>query len=237
MSTAFNTNSTPTEIAKFNQLANTWWNPRGAMRLLHQLNPVRLSYVSSKTNIKDQKILDIGCGAGIFAESLARLGGVVTGLDLAPDLILAAQHHAKNQDLALHYVCQSLESFATEHPQTFDSIVCMEMLEHVEDPAATIAQMTHLLKPGGHLFLSTLNKTPRSFLEAIIGAEYVLGWLPKGTHDWRQFITPYALTQMLKNAQLTLRSLQGIGYNPLLSAFYLQPNVSVNYLVHAQRPL
>ncbi len=237
MTTVFNTNSSPEEIAKFNQLAATWWDPRGEMRLLHQLNPVRLSYVSSKTNIKGQKILDIGCGAGIFAESLARQGGIVTGLDLAPDLIVAAQAHAEGHQLPLNYVCQSLEHFASQEPQAFDIIVCMEMLEHVEDPAQTIAQMALLLKPGGHLFLSTLNKTPRSFLEAIIGAEYILGWLPKGTHDWRQFITPYALSQMLKAAELTLRSLQGIGYNPLLSAFYLQPNVSVNYLVHAQRPL
>jgi 2-polyprenyl-6-hydroxyphenyl methylase/3-demethylubiquinone-9 3-methyltransferase len=218
-------------------MASTWWDPNGPCQPLHQLNPIRLSYINSKVSLEDKMVLDIGCGGGILTESLAIMGGQVTGLDLAEELLTVARLHWP-QEAVIHspsYVCESAENFADLHPETFDIITCMELIEHVPNPLQLIQAIARLLKPGGQLFCSTLNRTPSSYLTAIIGAEYILAKLPKGTHDYKKFLKPHEIAQLLRESGLTLNNLTGVKYNILTQSFSLSSSLSVNYLLHATK--
>lgn len=223
------------ELDTFNSIANTWWDLNGPCKPLHQLNPVRMDYICSQTPIKDKIILDVGCGGGILSEALARAGAQVTGLELATQVIDMAKAHAQESGLTIDYQTQLVEDYAQIHPERFDVITCMEMLEHVPDPASILKACGQLLKPNGLLILSTLNRHPMAFLQAIIGAEYVLGLLPKGTHTYSQFIKPSELDPLLTEAGLHIKDIKGLSYNPLTQVFKLSNNVSVNYLMCAHK--
>ncbi len=232
-------NSSPHEIAKFNSMASTWWDPNGPCEPLHKLNPIRLSYITKFTALEDKKILDIGCGGGILSESMAMMGAQVTGLDLAEDALTVAKlHWPQNTALtAPCYLNHSAESFAHSHPEQFDIITCMELMEHVPNPLSLIQSIALLLKPGGKLFCSTLNRSPASYLTAIIGAEYILAKLPKGTHDYQKFIRPNEFSALLRQSGLTLKDLTGVKYNLFTQNFNISSDLSVNYLLHATKAL
>lgn len=232
-----NVNADPAELAKFDALASRWWDPEGEFRPLHAMNPVRLTYIERVCGgLAGKKILDVGCGGGILSESLAAHGATVTGIDLAEAPLAVARLHLHESGLAVDYRQQSAEALAAEQPATFDIITCMEMLEHVPDPAAIVQACAALLKPGGHLVCSTLSRTPKAWLLAIVGAEYVLGLLPRGTHDYTKFIRPAELDTWLRSAGLETRDATGLHYNPLTRQFRLAPGVDVNYLLHAHKP-
>lgn len=224
------------EIAKFNTMAKDWWDPNGTSRPLHELNPTRLQFILDRCQISGKTVLDIGCGGGILSESLAKRGAIVTGIDAAKEVIAIAKEHANEQKIPesnLCYLETTAEAYATQFPDTFDIITCMELIEHVPEPASLIQAMATLLKPNGQLFLSTLNRTPKSYLLAIVGAEYCLNLLPKGTHDYQKFIKPAELDKMLKEAGLHLEELAGLAYNPLTHSAKLTQDISVNFLAHA----
>lgn len=223
------------ELNTFNSMANTWWDLNGPCKPLHQLNPVRMDYLCSQTQLKGKTILDVGCGGGIFSEAMAKAGAQVTGLELALQVIDCARAHAQDSDLSIDYQNVLVEDYAQMHPGRFDVITCMEMLEHVPDPASILKACGQLLKPEGLLILSTLNRHPMAFLQAIIGAEYVLGLLPKGTHTYSQFIKPSELDPLLTDAGLEIKDIRGLSYNPLTQVFKLSNNISVNYLMCAQK--
>lgn len=230
-------NIDPSEVSKFNQMAATWWDPSGPCEPLHKLNPVRLSYITSKTDLEDKKVLDIGCGGGILTESLAIMGAEVTGLDLAEDALTVARLHwpetAKIKSPT--YVCESAENYAALYSGQFDVITCMELIEHVPEPLRLIQAISILLKPGGQLFCSTLNRTPSAYMTAIIGAEYVMNKLPKGTHEYKKFIRPNEFDQLLRQSDLKLNDLTGVQYNIFTQDFSLSSSLSVNYLLHATK--
>lgn len=230
------TNIDPSEIAKFDALAKQWWDPQGPMKPLHDLNPLRLSYVTANTTIRDKMILDIGCGGGILTESLALAGACVTGIDLSESAIAIAKSHASENHVDVSYQCIATEDFAENNTQRFDVITCMEMLEHVPDPTSIIQAAAKMIKPQGKLFFSTINRNPKSFLSAIIGAEYVLRLLPRGTHEYQKFIRPSELTHWAKAAGLSLRGIKGITYHPFKNTFELTNNVDINYLIYFQSP-
>lgn len=217
------------ELAKFSTLAADWWNPNGDMKPLHQINPIRLRYIQQQVNLADQHVLDVGCGGGILSEALAQNGAIVTGVDMSEDLIAIAKNHAAQQELSINYQCQDVEALAKTE-QRFDIVTCMELLEHVPDPLRMIKACAALTKPNGKLFFSTINRNFKSYLLAIVGAEYVLNWLPKGTHDYAQFIRPSELTRWAEASQLHLLDITGIRYHPLKNEFDLSRDVSVNYL-------
>jgi 2-polyprenyl-6-hydroxyphenyl methylase/3-demethylubiquinone-9 3-methyltransferase len=226
------------EIAKFSAPGLDWWDPQGALATLHAINPLRLSYITKRLAIKNCKILDLGCGAGILAESLASAGAIVTGIDLNDQAITAGQQHLsatkiQQPNISLIYQVISSSELATKHTAYYDAITCMEMLEHVPNPQQIINDCAVLLKPGGHLFMSTLNRNWRSYLEAIIAAEYILKLLPQNTHDFAKFITPYELTCWANKAGLSITNFTGIRYNPLSKTFRLSTNIVSNYLAHA----
>lgn len=223
------------EIAKFSALAKEWWDENGPMKPLHALNPLRLSYVQKNCEIRDKNILDIGCGAGILTESLAKAGAIATGIDMSGDAIHIAKQHAEKSALHIHYEKIRVEDFAAKNPATFDVITCMEMLEHVPDPCAIIQAATQLLKPNGMIFFSTINRNVKSFLSAIVGAEYILNLLPKGTHHYEKFIRPSELTHWAEKNHLMLRGLQGITFHPFKNKFELTNSVGVNYLIYFSR--
>jgi 2-polyprenyl-6-hydroxyphenyl methylase/3-demethylubiquinone-9 3-methyltransferase len=226
------------ELDKFGDLAHRWWDPKGPQRALHELNPTRLAYVRSRCALRGAAVLDVGCGAGLLSEALAGEGAEVVALDLAPELIDIAKLHlletqATRPMLRVDYRLQSVESLATELPGKFDAITCMEMLEHVPDPASVVHACASLLKPGGRLFVSTLNRTPAAFALAIVGAEYISGLLPKGTHSYAQFIRPAELAAWLRAAGLQLEDVSGLHYNPLARRATLGRRTEVNYLACA----
>jgi 2-polyprenyl-6-hydroxyphenyl methylase / 3-demethylubiquinone-9 3-methyltransferase len=223
------------EIAQFDRFAGSWWDLSGDFRTLHAINPVRLEFVSSRCELNGAKVLDVGCGGGIFSEALSAAGGIVTGIDLAPLTLDTARAHALESGLEIDYLEISVEALAAQRAGYFDVISCMEMLEHVPDPQAIVAACAALLKPGGWLFLSTVNRTPKSFAMAIVGAEYVLNLLPRGTHHYEKFIRPSELEAGLRQAGLTLRALEGIAYNPLTRRARRTTDVTVNYLMGAVR--
>jgi 2-polyprenyl-6-hydroxyphenyl methylase/3-demethylubiquinone-9 3-methyltransferase len=223
------------ELDAFNAMAQSWWDPQGPCKPLHQLNPVRMHYIQSQTSLEGKFILDVGCGGGILSEAMAKAGGQVTGLELAPQVIDIARQHAEKSDLSIDYQSQLVEDYAQIHPGRFDVLTCMEMLEHVPDPASIIRACGQLLKPSGLLVLSTLNRHPMAFIQAIIGAEYVLKLLPKGTHTYGQFIRPSELDPLLREAGLEIQDIRGLSYNPLTQAFKLSNNISVNYLMSARK--
>ncbi|RZA35775.1 MAG: bifunctional 2-polyprenyl-6-hydroxyphenol methylase/3-demethylubiquinol 3-O-methyltransferase UbiG [Lysobacteraceae bacterium] len=224
------------ELDKFGALANRWWDPEGPQKALHALNPVRLDYVRQRMTLQDAKVLDVGCGAGLLSEALAREGAHVTATDLAPELIKVARLHRLESKVEVDYLLQSVESLAEERPGSFDAITCMEMLEHVPDPASIIGACATLLKPGGRLFLSTLNRTPAAFALAIVGAEYVARLLPKGTHHYQDFIKPAELAGWLRSAGFRLDDVTGLAYEPWRNAARLIGRTDVNYLASATRP-
>jgi 2-polyprenyl-6-hydroxyphenyl methylase / 3-demethylubiquinone-9 3-methyltransferase len=225
-------NVDPEEIKKFDSIAANWWDPEGPMKPLHILNPLRIDYIKKHHDITNQCILDVGCGGGILSEALAQQGGLVTGIDMSKDALSVAQQHAAKNNINLDYQHSSIEQFASNNPAPFDIITCLEMLEHVPDFPAIIKTCQQLLKPGGSLFISTINRTPKSFLFAIVGAEYVLRLLPRGTHEYAKFIQPSELNEAAKKSDLTLNDITGIHYNPLTQNFSFKQNVSVNYITH-----
>lgn len=226
----------PAEVAKFDRLASRWWDPDGESRPLHDLNPVRFGYIAGRAGLKGARALDVGCGGGLLSESLAAAGAQVIGIDLASAVIDVARLHLLESGLEVDYRETSVESLADEMPGQFDVVTCLEMLEHVPDPTSVIRACATLLKPGGRLFLSTLNRTPQSFATAIVGAEYLMRLLPKGTHHYAQFIKPSELAGALRGAGLELEDLRGMGYNPLNRKAWLSDSVTVNYLACALKP-
>ncbi|MEO7323789.1 MAG: bifunctional 2-polyprenyl-6-hydroxyphenol methylase/3-demethylubiquinol 3-O-methyltransferase UbiG [Dokdonella sp.] len=230
----FNVN--PAETAKFDRLASRWWDPDGESRPLHDLNPVRLAYIADRCALKGASALDVGCGGGLLSEALARSGADVTAIDLAPAVLDVARLHLHESELKVEYRELSVEALAAEMPATFDVVTCMEMLEHVPDPASVIRACAALLTPGGKLFLSTLNRTPPAFGAAILGAEYLLRLLPRGTHHYAQFLKPSEIASDLRAVGLVLDDLSGIAYNPLTRKAWLSRSVAVNYLACATKP-
>ncbi|QOW25432.1 bifunctional 2-polyprenyl-6-hydroxyphenol methylase/3-demethylubiquinol 3-O-methyltransferase UbiG [Lysobacter sp. H23M47] len=228
-------NFSQAELDKFGALASRWWDPQGPQKALHALNPPRLAYVAKRAALAGKQVLDIGCGGGLLSEALAGEGAHVTAIDLAPELIKVARLHALESGAEVTYRLQSAESLAAELPGHFDAVTCMEMLEHVPDPGAVIEACATLLKPGGQLFLSTLNRTPAAFALAIVGAEYVAGVLPKGTHRYRDFIKPSELGSWLRAAGLQLEDVSGLMYEPWRNAARLTSRTGVNYLAAARK--
>jgi len=226
-------NASQAELDKFGALASRWWDPQGPQRPLHELNPARLGYVRDRLPLAGARVLDVGCGAGLLSEALAREGAHVTALDLAPELIDVAKLHLLESGLTVDYRLQSVEALAAQAPASFDAITCMEMLEHVPDPAAVIRACATLLKPGGQLFLSTLNRTPAAFAVAIVGAEYVARLLPRGTHDYKQFIKPSELAAWLRAAALQTRDVSGLAYDPIRRKAWVGGPTAINYLACA----
>ena len=229
-------NVNPAETTKFDRLASRWWDKNGESRPLHDLNPARLNYIADRTVLKAARVLDVGCGGGILSEALAAAGSEVTGIDLAPRVLEVARLHLHESGVQVDYRETSVEALAEEMPAKFDAIACMEMLEHVPDPGSVIAACATLLKPGGHLFLSTLNRTPQAFASAIVGAEFLAGLLPRGTHHYAQFIRPSELATTLRAAGLELEDVSGLAYNPLTRRAWITSSPAVNYLVCARRP-
>ena len=224
------------ELDKFAALANRWWDPRGPQKALHALNPVRLGYVADRIGLQGAKVLDVGCGGGLLSEALARAGADVTAIDLAADLVKVARLHGLESGVKVDYRVQAVEELAAEQPGGFDAVTCMEMLEHVPDPGAILAACATLLKPGGRLFVSTLNRTPAAFALAIVGAEYVARLLPRGTHQYRDFIRPSELATWLRAAGLELDDVAGLAYEPWANRARLSSRTDVNYLAAATRP-
>ncbi len=223
-------NIDPAEIEKFEQLADQWWNENGDFKPLHQLNPLRLEYIDGHANIVGKKVLDVGCGGGILAESMALKGALVTGIDMAEAPLEVAKLHLLESNAEVDYRRITVEDLAAECPASFDVITCMEMLEHVPDPASVIAACRKLVKEDGQIFFSTLNRTPKSYLFAIVGAEYLLQMLPKGTHDYAKFIRPSELEQWCRHGDIKMVELKGISYNPFIQNFFVSSDVAVNYI-------
>ncbi|MBS0374752.1 MAG: bifunctional 2-polyprenyl-6-hydroxyphenol methylase/3-demethylubiquinol 3-O-methyltransferase UbiG [Proteobacteria bacterium] len=224
------------EVQKFDALAGRFWDPEGEFKPLHELNPVRLGFIRERAALAGRAVLDVGCGGGILAEALAREGAAVTGIDLAAAAIATAELHALEGGIRLQYRVASAEALAAESPAAFDVVTCMEMLEHVPEPASVIAALAQLVRPGGSVFVSTLNRTPRAFLTAIVGAEYLARLLPRGTHEYARFIRPSELARAARAAGLEVRELKGLGYDLWTRRFRLEPAVDVNYLAHLVRP-
>jgi 2-polyprenyl-6-hydroxyphenyl methylase / 3-demethylubiquinone-9 3-methyltransferase len=228
-------NADPAEIAKFAALAQSWWDPKGPSKPLHDLNPVRLQYVERAAGLNGKQVLDVGCGGGILSEAMARAGARVLGIDLSQSVLDVAELHALDGRVEVQYRAAAAEELALERPAAFDLVTCMEMLEHVPDPKAAVAALAALVKPGGDVIVSTLNRNPMAFAVAIVGAEYVARVLPRGTHEYLKFIRPSELARWGRAADLELRDLTGLTYNPLTRAFRLSPDTSVNYLAHFKR--
>ena len=231
-----NQNFSQAELDKFGALAQRWWDPEGPQKALHAMNPVRLAYVAGRTTLRDARVLDVGCGGGLLSEALAGEGAVVTAIDLSPELLKVARLHGLETGVSVDYRQQPVEALATEAPGSFDAVTCMEMLEHVPDPAAIIRACAELLRPGGRLYLSTLNRTPAAFALAIVGAEYIARLLPKGTHRFRDFIRPSELAGWLRDAGLQLEDVSGLMYEPWRNSARLIPRADVNYLACARKP-
>lgn len=225
------------EIGKFEAMAARWWDPHSEFRPLHELNPLRLDFIDQGAGLAGKRVLDVGCGGGILAEGMASRGARVTGIDLGEMPLRVAELHTLETGVEVHYRRISAKALAAEAPASFDLVTCMEMLEHVPDPGSIIAACAQLVKPGGQIFFSTLNRNPKSYLLAIIGAEYLLRWLPPGTHDYARFIRPAELGRWIRAAGLELNQLMGMTYHPLLGEYRLDPlDLDVNYLAACRRP-
>ncbi len=223
------------EIEKFSALAHKWWDPNSEFRPLHEINPLRLSYIDRIAALSGKTVLDVGCGGGILSEALAGAGATVTGIDLADKSLKVAELHLLESGKKVEYRKVAVEVLADERPAHYDVVTCMEMLEHVPDPAAVVTACAKLVKPNGHVFFSTLNRNPKSYLFAIIGAEYVLNLLPRGTHDYAKFIKPSELAQWCRNAGLNVTEVTGMSYNPINKSYALGQDTGVNYLLASQR--
>lgn len=228
-------NVDPAEVAKFDALASRWWDPDGEFRPLHEINPLRLDWIRQHVDLSGTKILDIGCGGGILAESMAAANASVTGIDMAEAPLAVARLHQHESNLEVEYRQATAEELAHEAPGEFDVVTCLEMLEHVPDPAAVIQSCAELVKPGGHVFFSTINRNPKSFAFAIVGAEYVLKLLPAGTHEYGKFIRPSELEGWARHAGLSHHDSIGMHYNPLTQEYSLGENLDVNYLMYFRR--
>jgi 2-polyprenyl-6-hydroxyphenyl methylase / 3-demethylubiquinone-9 3-methyltransferase len=225
-------NADAAELNKFSELAHKWWDKTSEFKPLHDINPLRLNYIDQAVDLKGKFVLDVGCGGGILSESMAEKGAKVTGIDLGEKALKVAQLHSLESGVAVDYQLISVEALAQQEPESFDIITCLEMLEHVPEPASVIAACARLVKPNGHLFFSTINRNPKAYLFAIIGAEYVLSMLPKGTHDYEKFIKPSELASWARVAGLSLRGQIGMSYNPITQHYSLGTDTSVNYLMH-----
>lgn len=228
-------NADPAELAKFSALAHKWWDTESEFKPLHEINPLRIGFMQQHIDLAGKKILDVGCGGGILSEGLARHGASVTGVDLAEKSLKVAKLHLFESGLEVDYRCIAVEQLASEEPAGYDIVTCMEMLEHVPNPASVVAACASLVKPGGWVFFSTLNRNAKSYLLAVIGAEYVLNMLPRGTHDYAKFIKPSELARMTRSAGLETVSLSGLSYHPLTKIYQLGDDAAVNYLVATQK--
>ena len=228
-------NADPAELQKFSDLAHRWWDPASEFKPLHEINPLRLNWIDGIASLAGKAVLDVGCGGGILSEGMASVGAKVTGIDLSEKALGVAKLHLFESGQTVDYKLVSAEAFADEQPQQFDIVTCMEMLEHVPNPASTIAACAKLVKPGGHVFFSTLNRNLKSYVFAIIGAEYVLKLLPRGTHEYAKFIKPSELSRFSRDAGLNPQELIGMSYNPLTQIYSLGRDTDVNYLLHTRR--
>lgn len=229
------TNADPTELQKFSDLAHRWWDPNSEFRPLHEINPLRLDWIDRHAPLKGKRVLDVGCGGGILSESMASRGATVTGIDLSEKALGVAKLHLLESGRSVDYRLSSAEDLATEEAGSYDVVTCMEMLEHVPNPASTIAACASLVKPGGHVFFSTISRNPKAYLFAVIGAEYILQLLPKGTHDYAKFIKPSELSRWAKAVGLEIDEIIGMSYNPITKVYSLGRDTDVNYLVHSVR--
>ncbi len=223
-------NVDPRELAKFDALAARWWDPQGAFKTLHEINPLRLDFIDRLVSLKGKTVLDVGCGGGILSESMAERGADVTGIDMAPAPLSVAELHRLESGAKVRYERTAAEEYAASHAGTFDAVTCLEMLEHVPDPDSTVAACSRLVRPGGWVVFSTISRNPKSYLFAILGAEYVLKLLPKGTHEYAKFIRPSELDRWSRGRGLSLQELTGMSYNPLTGRYWLGRDVSVNYM-------
>jgi 2-polyprenyl-6-hydroxyphenyl methylase / 3-demethylubiquinone-9 3-methyltransferase len=231
-------NADPQELAKFGELAHRWWDPESDFKPLHQINPLRLEWIQQQCPLAGMRVVDVGCGGGILSDSMARAGAQVLGIDLSTKPLRVAELHAMEAGTeGVEYREIAVEALAAEQPASFDAVTCMEMLEHVPDPGSVVRALATLVKPGGWVFLSTLNRNAKSWLLAIVGAEYVLNMLPKGTHEYARFLKPSELAQFCRDAGLELQSTRGLTYNPLTQRYSLGPDTDVNYLMACRRPL
>jgi 2-polyprenyl-6-hydroxyphenyl methylase/3-demethylubiquinone-9 3-methyltransferase len=229
------TNADPIELEKFSQLASRWWDPNSEFKPLHEINPLRLAYIDKLASLNGKQVLDVGCGGGILSESMAGLHAQVTGIDLAEKSLKVAKLHLLESGKQVNYRKVAVEELAAEQPESFDAVTCMEMLEHVPDPQSIVRACAQLVKPGGWVFFSTLNRNPKSYLFAIVGAEYVLNMLPRGTHEYAKFIKPSELAQYCRNASLQVHDLTGMSYNPISKVYSLGKDTDINYIVACQR--
>jgi|SRR5580765_73801 len=230
-------NADPLELQKFSDIAHRWWNPTSEFRPLHEINPLRLEWIDTRAALSGKTVVDVGCGGGILAESMARKGAKVTGIDLSEKALTAADLHSMESGVHVRYRKIAAEELAALEAAQFDVVTCMEMLEHVPDPASIVRACSTLVKPGGHVFFSTLNRNPKAYLFAILGAEYLLRMLPKGTHDYARFITPAELARFIREADLELDGLRGLSYHPLTRLYSINQDSSVNYMVTCRKPL
>ena len=232
---AHETNVDPAELAKFNELAHRWWDPQGEFRPLHEINPLRLQWIAERAPLEGKAALDVGCGGGILAEAMAQRGASVTGIDLGDKALRIAELHQLESGARVRYVSASAEEFADAHGSEFDIVTCMELLEHVPEPASTVAACARLVKPGGRVIFSTINRNLKAYLLAVIGAEYVLKLLPRGTHDYARFIKPSELTRWCREAALRPLEMTGMTYNPLTKKYSLGRDCDVNYMLCCAR--
>ncbi|MCR8924254.1 bifunctional 2-polyprenyl-6-hydroxyphenol methylase/3-demethylubiquinol 3-O-methyltransferase UbiG [Dasania sp. GY-MA-18] len=231
-------NVDPQEIAKFEALASRWWDSNSEFKPLHDINPLRANYIDERSPVAQRKLIDVGCGGGILSEAMAQRGAIVTGIDMGAAPLSVAKLHALESQLNIDYQQCTAEEMAEQQPESFDVVTCLEMLEHVPDPASVIKACAKLCKPGGHVYFSTLNRNPKSYLFSIIGAEYLLKLLPKGTHDYSKFIKPSELASAIREADLQLSHMTGMTYNPISQQYRLKDgDVGVNYLVHSRKPV
>jgi len=232
MTSKAKTNMDPQEVAKFDAIASRWWDPGSEFKPLHDINPLRLNYIDQRAQLDGKRVLDVGCGGGILSESMAARGADVTGIDLADGPLEIARLHLMESDLQIDYQQISAEEKAQAEPSSYDVVTCMELLEHVPDPASLIQACATLVKPDGHVFFSTLNRNPKAYMLAIVGAEYLLKMLAKGTHDYEKFIKPSELARWLRSSELEMHDLTGLTYNPLTRQYALGKDIDVNYMVH-----
>ena len=226
------TNVDVAELNKFSELAHKWWDKGSEFKPLHDINPLRLNYIDQAVSLSGKTVLDVGCGGGILSESMAQKGATVTGIDLGEKALKVAQLHSLESGVSVDYQLIAVEALAERRPAGFDVVTCLEMLEHVPDPASVVQACAKLVKPGGHVFFSTINRNPKSYLFAVIGAEYVLNMLPRGTHDYKKFIKPSELASWMRSADLSLQHQIGMSYNPITQHYWLGDDVSVNYMMH-----
>ena len=228
-------NIDPKEKEKFNKIAEEWWDSSGKFAPLHKINPLRANYISDRADLDNKQILDVACGGGLLTEALFKKGGIVSGIDISDVAIHTAKNHAASANIDINYVLGEAEELLPENKERFDVVTCLEAIEHVPDPNQLVKTCSNLCKKDGDIFFSTINRNPKSFLFAIVGAEYILNLLPKGTHEYVKFIKPSELTTMMENNGLVVKELTGMSYNPLTKNYWLGKNVDVNYLIHAKK--